>query len=238
MKMREMKAARERRQTVEVSAIQEEIVTGKDHNEEVDESEPKRKKKKESKRKLKHAIENEELVNGVSVSHSFDVKCSAGKRKRNGAVEETKSGLENGCKPSKDRTEEKGKKKKAKEINSQTLEVDSSSLGRLEIAEGVKDKKKTSKRKSEKGIARLENEDLEKSSESERRRNKTTGSFSDEKSFNETISEVEEANDEGNLRKKKKKKKKKNQDVGNSLETVERMKNEKKKRKKDKKIKI
>lgn len=31
MKMREMKAARERRQTVEVSAIQEEIVTGKDH---------------------------------------------------------------------------------------------------------------------------------------------------------------------------------------------------------------
>ena len=237
MKMREMKAARERRQTVEVSAIQEEIVTGKDHNEEVDESEPKRKKKKESKRKLKHAIENEELVNSVSVSHSFDVKCSAGKRKRNGAVEETKSGLESGCKPSKDRTGEKGKKKKAKEINSQTLEVDSSSLGRLEIAEGVKDKKKTSKRKSEKGIARLENEDLEKSSESERRRNKTTGSFSDEKSFNETISEVEEANDEGNLRKKKKKKKK-NQDVGNSLETVERMKNEKKKRKKDKKIKI
>ena len=236
MKMREMKAARERRQTVEVSAIQEEIVTGKDHNEEVDESEPKRKKKKESKRKLKHAIENEELVNSVSVSHSFDVKCSAGKRKRNGAVEERKSGLESGCKPSKDRTEEKGKKKKAKEINSQTLEVDSSSLGRLEIAEGVKDKKKTSKRKSEKGIARLENEDLEKSSESERRRNKTTGSFSDEKSFNETISEVEEANDEGNLRKKKKKKK--NQDVGNSLETVERMKNEKKKRKKDKKRKI
>ena len=235
MKMREMKAARERRQTVEVSAIQEEIVTGKDHNEEVDESEPKRKKKKESKRKLKHAIENEELVNGVSVSHSFDVKCSAGKRKRNGAVEETKSGLESGCKPSKDRTGEKGKKKKAKEINSQTLEVDSSSLGRLEIAEGVKDKKKTSKRKSEKGIARLENEDLEKSSESERRRNKTKGSFSDEKSFNETISEVEEANDEGNLRKKKKKK---NQDVGNSLETVERMKNEKKKRKKDKKRKI
>lgn len=108
-------------------------------------------------------------------------------------------------------------------------------MGRLEIAEGVKDKKKTSKRKSEKGIARLENEDLEKSSESERRRNKTTDSFSDEKSFNETISEVEEANDEGNLRKKKKKK---NQDVGNSLETVERMKNEKKKRKKDKKIKI
>ena len=238
MKMREMKAARERRQTVEVSAIQEEIVTGKDHNEEVDESEPKRKKKKESKRKLKHAIENEELVNGVSVSHSFDVKCSAGKRKRKGAVEETKSGLESGCKPSKDRTEEKGKKEKAKEINSQTLEVDSSSLGRLEIAEGVKDKKKTSKRKSEKGIARLENEDLEKSSESERRRNKTKGSFSDEKSFNETISEVEEANDEGNLRKKKKKKKKKNQDVGNSLETVERMKNEKKKRKKDKKRKI
>ena len=235
MKMREMKAARERRQTVEVSAIQEEIVTGKDHNEEVDESEPKRKKKKESKRKLKHAIENEELVNSVSVSHSFDVKCSAGKRKRNGAVEETKSGLESGCKPSKDRTEEKGKKKKAKEINSQTLEVDSSSLGRLEIAEGVKDKKKTSKRKSEKGIARLENEDLEKSSESERRRNKTKGSFSNEKSFNETISEVEEANDEGNLRKKKKKK---NQDVGNSLETVERMKNEKKKRKKDKKRKI
>ena len=235
MKMREMKAARERRQTVEVSAIQEEIVTGKDHNEEVDESEPKRKKKKESKRKLKHAIENEELVNGVSVSHSFDVKCSAGKRKRNGAVEETKSGLESGCKPSKDRTEEKGKKKKAKEINSQTLEVDSSSLGRLEIAQGVKDKKKTSKRKSEKGIARLENEDLEKSSESERRRNKTKGSFSNEKSFNETISEVEEANDEGNLRKKKKNK---NQDVGNSLETVERMKNEKKKRKKDKKRKI
>ena len=238
MKMREMKAARERRQTVEVRAIQEEIVTGKDHNEEVDESEPKRKKKKESKRKLKHAIENEELVNGVSVSHSFDVKCSAGKRKRNGAVEERKSGLESGCKPSKDRTEEKGKKKKAKEINSQTLEVDSSSLGRLEIAEGVKDKKKTSKRKSEKGIARLENEDLEKSSESKRRRDKTKGSFSDEKSFNETISEVEEANDEGNLRKKKKKKKKKNQDVGNSLETVERMKNEKKKRKKDKKRKI
>ena len=223
---------------MEVSAIQEEIVTGKDHNEEVDESEPKRKKKKESKRKLKHAIENEELVNGVSVSHSFDVKCSAGKRKRNGAVEERKSGLESGCKPSKDRTEEKGKKKKAKEINSQTLEVDSSSLGRLEIAEGVKDKKKTSKRKSEKGIARLENEDLEKSSESKRRRDKTKGSFSDEKSFNETISEVEEANDEGNLRKKKKKKKKKNQDVGNSLETVERMKNEKKKRKKDKKRKI
>ena len=223
---------------MEVSAIQEEIVTGKDYNEEVDESEPKRKKKKESKRKLKHAIENEELVNGVSVSHSFDVKCSAGKRKRNGAVEETKSGLESGCKPSKDRTEEKGKKKKAKEINSQTLEVDSSSLGRLEIAEGVKDKKKTSKRKSEKGIARLENEDLEKSSESKRRRDKTKGSFSDEKSFNETISEVEEANDEGNLRKKKKKKKKKNQDVGNSLETVERMKNEKKKRKKDKKRKI
>lgn len=220
---------------MEVSAIQEEIVTGKDYNEEVDESEPKRKKKKESKRKLKHAIENEELVNGVSVSHSFDVKCSAGKRKRNGAVEETKSGLESGCKPSKDRTEEKGKKKKAKEINSQTLEVDSSSLGRLEIAEGVKDKKKTSKRKSEKGIARLENEDLEKSSESERRRNKTKGSFSNEKSFNETISEVEEANDEGNLRKKKKNK---NQDVGNSLETVERMKNEKKKRKKDKKRKI
>ena len=223
---------------MEVSAIQEEIVTGKDYNEEVDESEPKRKKKKESKRKLKHAIENEELINGVSVSHSFDVKCSAGKRKRNGAVEETKSGLESGCKPSKDRTEEKGKKKKAKEINSQTLEVDSSSLGRLEIAEGVKDKKKTSKRKSEKGIARLENEDLEKSSESKRRRDKTKGSFSDEKSFNETISEVEEANDEGNLRKKKKKKKKKNQDVGNSLETVERMKNEKKKRKKDKKRKI
>lgn len=224
---------------MEVSAIQEKIVTGKDHNEEVDESEPKRKKKKESKRKLKHAIENEELVNGVSVSHSFDVKCSAGKRKRkrNGAVEETKSGLESGCKPSKDRTEEKGKKKKAKEINSQTLEVDSSSLGRLEIAEGVKDKKKTSKRKSEKGIARLENEDLEKSSESKRRRDKTKGSFSDEKSFNETISEVEEANDEGNLRKKKKKKKK-NQDIGNSLETVERMKNEKKKRKKDKKRKI
>ena len=238
MKMREMKEARERRQTVEVSAIQEEIVTGKDYNEEVDESEPKRKKKKESKRKLKHAIENEELVNGVSVSHSFDVKCSAGKRKRNGAVEETKSGLESGCKPSKDRTEEKGKKKKAKEINSQTLEVDSSSLGRLEIAEGVKDKKKTSKRKSEKGIARFENEDLEKSSESKRRRDKTKGSFSDDKSFNETISEVEEANDEGNLRKKKKKKKKKNQDVGNSLETVERMKNEKKKRKKDKKRKI
>ena len=238
MKMREMKAARERRQTVEVSAIQEKIVTGKDHNEEVDESEPKRKKKKESKRKLKRAIENEELVNGVSVSHSFDVKCSAGKRKRNGAVEETKSGLESGCKPSKDRTEEKGKNKKAKEFNGQTLEVDSSSLGRLEIAEGVKDKKKTSKRKSEKGIARLENEDLDKSSESERRRNKTKGSFSDEKSFNETISEVEEANDEGNLRKKKKKKKKKNQDVGNSLETVERMKNEKKKRKKDKKRKI
>ena len=238
MKMREMKAARERRQTVEVSAIQEEIVTGKDHNEEVDESEPKRKKKKESKRKLKHAIENEELVNGVSVSHSFDVKCSAGKRKRkrNGAVEETKSGLESGCKPSKDRTGEKGKKKKEKEINGQTLEVDSSSLGRLEIAEGVKDKKKTSKRKSEKGIARLENEDLEKSSESERRRNKTKGSFSDDESFNETISEVEEANDEGNLRKKNKKKK--NQDVGNSLETVERMKNEKKKRKKDKKRKI
>ena len=235
MKMREMKAARERRQTVEVSAIQEKIVTGKDYNEEVDESELKRKKKKESKRKLKHAIENEELVNGVSVSHSFDVKCSAGKRKRNGPVEETKSGLESGCKPSKDRTEEKGKKKKAKEINGQTLEVDSSSLGRLEIAEGVKDKKKTSKRKSEKGIARLENEDLEKSSESTRRRNKTKGSFSDEKSFNETISEVEEANDEGNLRKKKKKK---NQDVGNSLETVERMKNEKKKRKKDKKRKI
>ena len=234
-----MKAARERRQTVEVSAIQEEIVTGKDHNEEVDESEPKRKKKKESKRKLKHAIGNEELVNDVSVSHSFDVKCSAGKRKRNGAVEETKSGLESGCKPSKDRTEEKGKKKKAKEINSQTLEVDSSSLGRLEIAEGVKDKKKTSKRKSEKGIARFENEDLEKSSESKRRRDKTKGSFSDDKSFNETISEVEEANDEGNLRKKKKKKKKKkNQDVGNSLETVERMKNEKKKRKKDKKRKI
>ena len=238
MKMREMKAARERRQTVEVSAIQEEIVTGKDHNEEVDESEPKRKKKKESKRKLKHAIENEELVNGVSVSHSFDVKCSAGKRKRNGAVEERKSGLESGCKPSKDRTEEKGKKKKAKEFNGQTLEVDSSSLGRLEIAEGVKDKKKTSKRKTEKGIARLENEDLEKSSESERRRDKTKGSFSDEKSFNETISEVEEANDEGNLQKKKKKKKKKNQDVGNNLETVERMKNEKKKRKKDKKRKI
>ena len=237
MKMREMKAARERRQTVEVSAFQEEIVTGKDYNEEVDESEPKRKKKKESKRKLKHAIGNEELVNDVSVSHSFDVKCSAGKRKRNGAVEETKSGLESGCKPSKDRTEEKGKKKKAKEINSQTLEVDSSSLGRLEIAEGVKDKKKTSKRKSEKGIARFENEDLEKSSESKRRRDKTKGSFSDDKSFNETISEVEEANDEGNLRKKKKKKKK-NQDVGNSLETVERMKNEKKKRKKDKKRKI
>ena len=236
MKMREMKAARERRQTVEVSAIQEEIVMGKDHNEEVDESEPKRKKKKESKRKLKHAIENEELVNSVSVSHSFDVKCSAGKRKRKGAVEETKSGSESGCKPSKDRTEEKGKKEKAKEINSQTLEVDSSSLGRLEIAEGVKDKKKTSKRKSEKGIARLENEDLEKSSESKRRRDKTKGSFSDDKSFNETISEVEEANDEGNLRKKKKKKK--NQDVGNSLETVERMKNEKKKRKKDKKRKI
>ena len=235
MKMREMKAARERRQTVEVSAIQEKIVTGKDHNEEVDESEPKRKKKKESKRKLKHAIENEELVNGVSVSHSFDVKCSAGKRKRNGAVEERKSGLESGCKPSKDRTEEKGKKKKAKEFNGQTLEVDSSSLGRLEIAEGVKDKKKTSKRKSGKGIARLENEDLEKSSESKRRRDKTKGSFSDDKSFNETISEVEEANDEGNLRKKKKKK---NQDVGNSLETVERMKNEKKKRKKDKKRKI
>ena len=224
---------------MEVSAIQEKIVTGKDYNEEVDESEPKRKKKKESKRKLKHAIENEELVNSVSVSHSFDVKCSAGKRKRNGAVEETKSGLESGCKPSKDRTEEKGKKKKAKEFNGQSLEVDSSSLGRLEIAEGVKDKKKTSKRKSEKGIARFENEDLEKSSESERRRNKTKGSFSDEKSFNETISEVEEANDEGNLRKKKKKKKKKkNQDVGNSLETVERMKNEKKKRKKDKKRKI
>lgn len=235
MKMREMKAARERRQTVEVSAIQEKIVTGKDHNEEVDESEPKRKKKKESKRKLKHAIENEELVNSVSVSHSFDVKCSAGKRKRNGAVEERKSGLESGCKPSKDRTEEKGKKKKAKEFNGQTLEVDSSSLGRLEIAEGVKDKKKTSKRKSGKGIARLENEDLEKSSESKRRRDKTKGSFSDDKSFNETISEVEEANDEGNLRKKKKKK---NQDVGNSLETVERMKNEKKKRKKDKKRKI
>ena len=233
MKMREMKAARERRQTVEVSAIQEKIVTGKDHNEEVDESEPKRKKKKESKRKLKHAIENEELVNSVSVSHSFDVKCSAGKR--NGAVEERKSGLESGCKPSKDRTEEKGKKKKAKEFNGQTLEVDSSSLGRLEIAEGVKDKKKTSKRKSEKGIARFENEDLEKSSESKRRRDKTKGSFSDDKSFNETISEVEEANDEGNLRKKKKKK---NQDVGNSLETVERMKNEKKKRKKDKKRKI
>ena len=230
-----MKAARERRQTVEVSAFQEEIVTGKDHNEEVDESEPKKKKKKESKRKLKHAIGNEELVNSVSVSHSFDVKCSAGKRKRNGAVEETKSGLESGCKPSKDRTEEKGKKKKAKEFNGQTLEVDSSSLGRLEIAEGVKDKKKMSKRKSEKGIARLENEDLEKSSESDRRRNKTKGSFSNEKSFNETISEVEEANDEGNLRKKKKKK---NQDVGNSLETVERMKNEKKKRKKDKKRKI
>lgn len=219
---------------MEVSAIQDKIVTGKDYNEEVDESEPKRKKKKESKRKLKHAIGNEELVNDVSVSHSFDVKCSAGKRKRNGAVEETKSGLESGCKPSKDRTEEKGKKKKAKEINSQTLEVDSSSLGRLEIAEGVKDKKKTSKRKSEKGIARFENEDLEKSSESKRRRDKTKGSFSDEKSFNETISEVEEANDEGNLRKKKKK----NQDVGNSLETVERMKNEKKKRKKDKKRKI
>ena len=235
MKMREMKAARERRQTVEVSAIQEKIVTGKDHNEEVDESEPKRKKKKESKRKFKHAIENEELVNGVSVSHSFDVKCSAGKRKRNGAVEERKSGLESGCKPSKDRTEEKGKKKKAKEFNGQTLEVDSSSLGRLEIAEGVKDKKKTSKRKSGKGIARLENEDLEKSSESKRRRDKTKGSFSDDKSFNETISEVEEANDEGNLRKKKKKK---NQDVRNSLETVERMKNEKKKRKKDKKRKI
>ena len=235
MKMREMKAARERRQTVEVSAIQEKIVTGKDHNEEGDESEPKRKKKKESKRKLKHAIENEELVNSVSVSHSFDVKCSAGKRKRNGAVEERKSGLESGCKPSKDRTEEKGKKKKAKEFNGQTLEVDSSSLGRLEIAEGVKDKKKTSKRKSGKGIARLENEDLEKSSESKRRRDKTKGSFSDDKSFNETISEVEEANDEGNLRKKKKKK---NQDVGNSLETVERMKNEKKKRKKDKKRKI
>lgn len=235
MKMREMKAARERRQTVEVSAIQEKILTGKDHNEEVDESEPKRKKKKESKRKFKHAIENEELVNGVSVSHSFDVKCSAGKRKRNGAVEERKSGLESGCKPSKDRTGEKGKKKKAKEINSQTLEVDSSSLGRLEIAEGVKDKKKTSKRKSGKGIARLENEDLEKSSESKRRRDKTKGSFSDDKSFNETISEVEEANDEGNLRKKKKKK---NQDAGNSLETVERMKNEKKKRKKDKKRKI
>lgn len=233
MKMREMKAARERRQTVEVSAIQEKIVTGKDHNEEVDESEPKRKKNKESKRKLKHAIENEELVNSVSVSHSFDVKCSAGKR--NGAVEERKSGLESGCKPSKDRTEEKGKKKKAKEFNGQTLEVDSSSLGRLEIAEGVKDKKKTSKRKSGKGIARLENEDLEKSSESKRRRDKTKGSFSDDKSFNETISEVEEANDEGNLRKKKKKK---NQDVGNSLETVERMKNEKKKRKKDKKRKI
>ena len=235
MKMREMKAARDRRQTVEVSAIQEKILTGKDHNEEVDESEPKRKKKKESKRKFKHAIENEELVNGVSVSHSFDVKCSAGKRKKNGAVEETKSGLESGCKPSKDRTEEKGKKKKAKECNGQTLEVDSSSLGRLEIAEGVKDKKKTSKRKSEKEIARLENEDLEKSSESKRRRDKTKGSFSDDKSFNETISEVEEANDEGNLRKKKKKK---NQDVGNSLETVERMKNEKKKRKKDKKRKI
>ena len=218
---------------MEVSAIQEKIVTGKDHNEEVDESEPKRKKKKESKRKLKHAIENEELVNSVSVSHSFDVKCSAGKR--NGAVEERKSGLESGCKPSKDRTEEKGKKKKAKEFNGQTLEVDSSSLGRLEIAEGVKDKKKTSKRKSEKGITRLENEDLEKSSESKRRRDKTKGSFSDDKSFNETISEVEEANDEGNLRKKKKKK---NQDVGNSLETVERMKNEKKKRKKDKKRKI
>ena len=100
----------------------------------------------------------------------------------------------------------------------------------------MKDKKKTSKRKSEKGIARLENEDLEKSSESERRRNKTKGSFSDDESFNETISEVEEANDEGNLRKKNKKKK--NQDVGNSLETVERMKNEKKKRKKDKKRKI
>ena len=100
----------------------------------------------------------------------------------------------------------------------------------------MKDKKKTSKRKSGKGIARLENEDLEKSSESKRRRDKTKGSFSDDKSFNETISEVEEANDEGNLRKKRKKKK--NQDVGNSLETVERMKNEKKKRKKDKKRKI
>lgn len=140
---------------------------GKDYNEEVDELELKRKKKKESKRKFKYVIENEELVNGVSVLYFFDVKCLVGKRKRNGVVEEMKFGLESGCKFLKDRMEEKGKNKKVKEFNGQILEVDSSFLGRLEIVEGVKDKKKMFKRKSEKGIVRLENEDLDKLFESE-----------------------------------------------------------------------
>ncbi|XP_022792638.1 PIN2/TERF1-interacting telomerase inhibitor 1-like [Stylophora pistillata] len=231
MKMKEMEAARERKQTVEASATREETVSGQDHGEEVGESEPKKKRKKESKRKRKQAIEDGELVNNVRVLHSINVQCPAGKRKKNGAVEKTKSGSESECKPSKDRTEEKGKKKKTKEIFGETLEVDNSSLGRLDTAEGVRDKKKKSTKRSEKGIVGSENEDLEKLYEGERRSDKKDGSFSEDKSFNETIPEVEETNDKGNKRKKKDK------DIVNSLGTVERMEDGKKKRKKVKKEK-
>lgn len=231
MKMKEMEAARERKQTMEASVTREETVSGQDHGEEVGESEPKKKRKKESKRKRKQAIEDGELVNNVRVSHSINLQCSAGKRKKDGAVEKTKSGSESECKPSKDRTEEKGKKKKTKEIFGETLEVDNSSLGRLDAAEGVRDKKKKSTKRSEKGIVGSEKEDLEKLYEGERRSDKKDGSFSEDKSFNETIPEVEETNDKGNKRKKKDK------DIVNSLETVERMEDGKKKRKKVKKEK-
>lgn len=231
MKMKEMEAARERKQTMEASVTREETVSGQDHGEEVGESEPKKKRKKESKRKRKQAIEDGELVNNVRVSHSINLQCSAGKRKKDGAVEKTKSGSESECKPSKDRTEEKGKKKKTKEIFGETLEVDNSSLGRLDTAEGVRDKKKKSTKRSEKGIVGSEKEDLEKLYEGERRSDKKDGSFSEDKSFNETIPEVEETNDKGNKRKKKDK------DIVNSLETVERMEDGKKKRKKVKKEK-
>lgn len=231
MKMKEMEAARERKQTVEASATREETVSGQDHGEEVGESEPKKKRQKESKRKRKQAIEDGELVNNVRVLHSINVQCPAGKRKKNGAVEKTKSGSESECKPSKDKTEEKGKKKKTKEICGETLEVDNSSLGRLDTAEGVRDETKKSKKRSEKGIVGSEKEDLEKLYEGERRSDKKDGSFSEDKSFDETIPEVEETNDKGNKRKKKGK------DIVNSLGTVERMEDGKKKRRKVKKEK-
>ena len=245
MKMEEIKAAREGKETRGETAAQEEMVTGEtrgDGSENIETADRElnsKKKKKEKGRKRKFATEAGELKSNESSSHFDEDEYAVNKTKKNAEMKGRESGDNREVlKETKQEKRKKKKRKKQEDIVSGTCEikeVESELMESLETEETEKGGKKKDRKKRKKEKATIV-ADLEMSCENEERNDtknkfKKAGNSKKEKAGKESLPEVEETKD------KRKNASKKDRDALTLDVETARNKMKKEKKKKRKKVK-
>jgi len=181
-KMREMKAARERKGTGGENTINEEVSPiavqgeGSQNQEMVEEGSILRKKKKEKKRKRKIVTETGELRSNESGLEFGEDECSVKKKKKKDTVSDGETELEVHVTRSEERKKKKRKEKNFKVVESEICKDDGvqrETIGECLIAEETKtDKKKGKSNKKDKNASAVEVEMSSTSNERKEKKNK------------------------------------------------------------------